>query len=1065
MRVLRPSLILVVIAASLTTFAHSDTTQAADDLQADKPDENAPIVERDFAREAAEWVIANRGTVKCNFGGGIGPPLGDVTKLPPGKLRVDEIDLRKAGELTDRDLERIGRVSDLRHLLLTDQSISDAGLAHLAGLTGLHSLALERTKVGDAGLRIVAGMPKLRSLKLNGTRITDDTLAAVAQCTDLTQLWLEGTRITDAGLLRLQPLVKLEVLSLNGTGIGDQGLAVVEHFPALRWLFLNYCYVTDAAVPHVTSSPKLTHLYMHLTCLTEAGRDAVLAALPKCTVAWDKYSVRAPTPAVAAPASVRVAGYRNPKPAPIASVLSGPVPKYLTGSVIYMSPAPTGPETEPGLGLVDLSFAEDTSIFLAASWMTEVVQEKVPNTSWRNDRTTRIALVRDGWLRVGELEFAEKLRFTNHDVYWKRIKKGETLSLRTRRLRPPLVIVPAASDANPVDLVPDDSAAVEDAEAVLSAKVQWLLRQRKFDELETIAATYRRDKTRDRDGRRLIHVFYAGTDAQAETPEQWLSDLELLEAWLQAHPKSLGAQLSLAIFWRDYAWNARGNGFANTVTPERFALFQERLAKSTAAITKCEALDQRDAHLYLFQVQLAVPGALSLDALETALNKSLELDPEDLEIVRSAVAYFLPRWHGGAGDTEKFAERAAELTKQRCGDAAYTLAVAGAAGYHGTKVFHDFRFDWDRVKAGFADLRRIAPESQAYAELNVKLAGYHGDRTETHAAFARLDVLLAGKRRVPRYLEDPWRNWSSPDYLAGDQLVAYEPGMRPITAIHRTVDGGRWIALGGSGELLAVDSETGKEISRIRTGSEAPRFSALVPFGKKLVFAASTQTITLFDIASGESRQLGTHAEVSAAGLSTDGGEYATTGSKKIMFWNLDKPDASPETWEPKLRGKRADTKAIAYVPNERTVVVGLDGEIVFMNRDTQEQIGALPPLGAPALGCKVTSDGKLLVVLCQNELSLWRLADKSLVAKMSLAGITVNQINFSPDGRFVAVATGWQLPTSPREVRVWSTADGKLLHTFRGHKGIVRAVFFSPDGTRAISAGDDGTIRTWKVE
>lgn len=48
--------------------------------------------------------------------------------------------------------------------------------------------------------------------------------------------------------------------------------------------------------------------------------------------------------------------------------------------------------------------------------------------------------------------------------------------------------------------------------------------------------------------------------------------------------------------------------------------------------------------------------------------------------------------------------------------------------------------------------------------------------------------------------------------------------------------------------------------------------------------------------------------------------------------------------------------------------------------------------------------------------------------------------------------------------MQVWEATTGTPIHALSGHKGGVRSVAWSPDGTRLACAGGDGTLRVWEA-
>jgi WD40 repeat protein len=86
-----------------------------------------------------------------------------------------------------------------------------------------------------------------------------------------------------------------------------------------------------------------------------------------------------------------------------------------------------------------------------------------------------------------------------------------------------------------------------------------------------------------------------------------------------------------------------------------------------------------------------------------------------------------------------------------------------------------------------------------------------------------------------------------------------------------------------------------------------------------------------------------------------------------------------------------------------------------------------------------------------------------------TLAGhrAAVTCVAFSPDGKRLAagiLAAKKVLTWEPSEITVWDLDTGQAALTLRGHFDYdVRALTFSPDGSRLASAGGDGVLKLWE--
>ena len=71
-----------------------------------------------------------------------------------------------------------------------------------------------------------------------------------------------------------------------------------------------------------------------------------------------------------------------------------------------------------------------------------------------------------------------------------------------------------------------------------------------------------------------------------------------------------------------------------------------------------------------------------------------------------------------------------------------------------------------------------------------------------------------------------------------------------------------------------------------------------------------------------------------------------------------------------------------------------------------------------------------------------------------------ISSLAFSPDGKLLASAGGYRTD----DIRLWNTGTGELVGSLPGHRAWVSALQFSADGRRLYSASADQTIRLWDV-
>ena len=173
-------------------------------------------------------------------------------------------------------------MAKLKSLRLSQTPVTGTGLSQLRAekLTSLTIVG----RATDEGARSLNQFPALLELCLVGPEITDLALDSIGRQNQLTTLEI-GAAISDAGLGRLKNLTTLSTLRFAGAKITDAGVRIIaEQWPHLDNLDLAGCPITDAALEHLAAMKQLVSLSLKDCRTTSAGRRALRAKLPECTV-------------------------------------------------------------------------------------------------------------------------------------------------------------------------------------------------------------------------------------------------------------------------------------------------------------------------------------------------------------------------------------------------------------------------------------------------------------------------------------------------------------------------------------------------------------------------------------------------------------------------------------------------------------------------------------------------------------------------------------------------------------------------------------------------------------
>jgi hypothetical protein len=279
-----------------------------------------------------------------------------------------------------------------------------------------------------------------------------------------------------------------------------------------------------------------------------------------------------------------------------------------------------------------------------------------------------------------------------------------------------------------------------------------LFAAREFQKLDELAAKYRASREQYSIGVWKLNYVYAAFALPDETPKtNWPPHLATLRAWIKARPQSITARVALAGELTSYAWEARGSGYARTVTKEGWRLFGERLKEGLEVLNSAQALPEKCPRWWAARLTIALGLSTEREEYERLFAAAIKTDPQYAIYYFRKCYYLLPRWNGSPGEWESFLTSAADRIGGEDGDLLYARVVWLM---HETKffgnIFADNKLSWARTHKGFTVMNRRFPASFAAKSEHAFLAYLWSDPTFARDILARLegkvDLSVWGKK-------------------------------------------------------------------------------------------------------------------------------------------------------------------------------------------------------------------------------------------------------------------------------------------------------------------------------
>jgi WD40 repeat protein len=554
--------------------------------------------------------------------------------------------------------------------------------------------------------------------------------------------------------------------------------------------------------------------------------------------------------------------------------------------------------------------------------------------------------------------------------------------------------------------------------------------------------------------------------------------IKKLEQWRAEFPDSPTPVAVLGRTYICYAWDARGSGFAFTVSDVGWELYHQRIEEAKRLLEEAVKLGPADGEAHARLIEVAKAQSWSRDETEAVIDAGRALDPTYFPLYQEMAVNLLPRWGGAPGDVEKFAASLVEKIPGDDGLIAFALVARRAHQYE--NLLFDGQYDrnllgnsavalaerFPKWPAGvhFAALASVAAQDHAAAKRIRPLVGEYDEKVRIwpwknmHTSFLR----WADAEHVPTG-EEAWI--FSPEY--GCRGMAFAPnerylwtanqfGRAPVELVEWKSRRVREVLPGPGGVLSYFAFDPGSKwaaasfwngplqgwmmwdtanpgVTVTRATDQRVNGLAIHPTAPQIAWT-EMQTLRILDVPTDEVR---CEIELPAAGAAL---KFSPDGRQLVVNAGIETLICDP-----------AEGKVMRAL-NLRSLLGPQATMLSLLSIDHEGRIYVLYKSGAQASLVRVAADGKSHDTLIKD---LGDAYDGFL----------------SPDGELLAVtlttpSLANQRQWQPSTIDVWVVASSSKRKQLAGHWNRISNIAFAADNTRLASVAEfSDVIKIWSLE